>query len=979
MADSRSPESQRSGPSRALQYARPQALSSAFNRWSNGPAQDRRNGDNLLGVEHFRPASSQAESTRTLDHTTSDHLPQKTPQTAFKSVRHSLQEDPEEEGENGETPVVPRPSVLSMLDTWRRAAGIQKTSEASQTRSPRSSQTPDRSVTRSSQHAIAEAHEDGTVQPATAATGQELVSSLRGDDAEGSQQSVRGVVSSQLEEHSPRPDTRSPTPRPLGHEIIPETPHPEHSKAGLSSSEIERLMHLASRARQIFLASKVFNHWADKTARRLEREAVARRHMIRFRCFRGWCQAPDLQGPAVHRLRITTAAQKLRRAVAEHEEQLRLAALAASETRRLKTVQKVLDMWARHKAESEARLRIAQRTRIKAATQWFGRAREEVVAKEYLVEQHKRSSQDKVVRDWSHLADTGVARAAAAKKIGDFRVSFTYLATWWDQAEIKRRSEEYRRRLLVEKSSHCFTLWNLQARAQAFIWRNQYVTVNRVFDMWYRMAQEDLYQHDQVRLLSETRYKVKVSDVIAGVAAQQSEMSRLSSRASLYINATRVLAVFERAAEQNKTRHWNAIKRHLQRRYEQVSARRKQRAFFAALDSWRSAAFRAQLQTDRAKQISSARQTSEREAALSIWADACANASNREYEAQVYHAQTSLAKWSKWTEGEEQLAQQLEVMVLSDKRRLYYRNWAMSSLQQSGLGHTAAMAAEKYEREKRRRTLQKWRHHSDKGKKAVASSAFSSPQRGARTAPAERPKSAFKARPPTQRVLFASQGHDGRGQAGSIPDTPTRWTGRPLFAKSVMSPLQEADEEDAAAPVKPREEHTSASLASMLKGVKRTPMKLPWPTPDAIMSGDVIRQPRLPRIFGVMTPSTESHTQQSAFGGSEPTITGRAASYEPDQPPPSTWRRPPPLRRQSLPGGDRAGPSQSKLSRTTATAGGSTSEHTDTPAADSSVHGRSTIRPLSGVRSKIPQTTHIIRTSSPNYPKDFYENSGVKY
>jgi hypothetical protein len=207
---------------------------------------------------------------------------------------------------------------------------------------------------------------------------------------------------------------------------------------------------------------------------------------------------------------------------------------------------------------------------------------------------------------------------------------------------------------------------------------------------------------------------------------------------------------------------------------------------------------------------------------------------------------------------------------------------------------------------------------------------------------------------------------------GYIPDTPTRWTGRPLFAKSVMSPLQEADEEDVAAVVRPREEHTSASLASMLKSVKRTPMKLPWPTPDAVMSADIVRQPRLPRIFGVTTtPMSDLTGEQLQFGASEPTTTGGTTGWDPDQPPPSTWRRPPPLRRQSLNSADRVGPSQSKLSRPPINAGDSVSGPTDTPTADDSIrsHSRSTIRPLSAVRGKIPQTTHIIRTRSPTYPK----------
>ncbi|KAG5931013.1 hypothetical protein E4U60_006568, partial [Claviceps pazoutovae] len=101
----------------------------------------------------------------------------------------------------------------------------------------------------------------------------------------------------------------------------------------LSPDEHNAPLLRAARARQIFLASRILSRWADETAIRLERDAVARRHMVRFRCFNNWFQAPNSQMPRIRCLKALSAVQKLQRAVNGHAELLNLMASLTAASR----------------------------------------------------------------------------------------------------------------------------------------------------------------------------------------------------------------------------------------------------------------------------------------------------------------------------------------------------------------------------------------------------------------------------------------------------------------------------------------------------------------------------------------------------------------------------------------------------------------------------------------------------------------------
>lgn len=768
------------------------ALLSALNRWANASAENRPNGHRPLstitkaGPSWERPARPDLSD---IIEQTTDRLPAESTPLPHDYALQGVED-------TDASPVAPRPSILPILDRLGLLQKSRPESPLSQSTLP--SQVSSLPSIRDVGQPVAGFSKGGKAHLPRIVENESAIHQMPRDDTVKVSESPKqqtASIRSELDVQQPR--SQSPTQRPT-QQVIPETPLQQQDQAGLrlteSERESERLLRRACRAREIFVASKAFNHWADKTARRLEREAVARRHMIRFKCFRGWSQGPSSVDDEAQRLRATTAVQKLRRAVAEHEEQLRLAALAASQSRRVKTVVGALDKWARHKAESEVRLKLAQRSRIRAATGWLTKAHEHRGAEEHAAKQHKLHSENKAIASWAHQADIGVMRDNAAKKIGEHRVSRTCLAQWWDQAELQRRACAYHREILLDKAQHYFEQWNLQARRQAFIWRNEYVSVRKTFDIWEKSAQEDRRTQSWAARMSEVRLKVKYTDVWADTETQHQQLERLSSRACLYIRGTRTFAVFKKTVEQRQARRREAVKRHLAMRYEQVSAAKKRRRFFATLDRWRHAASVSLDQAEQARQICKARESMSRANALAVWLDESARDERRHYEAQLYHTLPTLGAWGAWSQEQEDMSVQALDMITTGKRIQFQKLWSISSLQHGGLAHTASMVAQKHQREKRNKVLHFWRLHSDKGK-GLAVTALS--QRRDRFAASDGPKTS--SRLPGQRNLIRG-GIDGRRQSTGMFETPTRWTGQALpmgslFANRPMPPVREADEE----------------------------------------------------------------------------------------------------------------------------------------------------------------------------------------
>lgn len=561
--------------------------------------------------------------------------------------------------------------------------------------------------------------------------------------------------------------------------------------------EYQRLLRRASRAREIYLASKVFNHWADRTARRLERDAVARRHMIRFRYFRSWCQTPVVREPTADQMRAAVVVRKWQRIVAQ-EKTLEAMAKAAVWAYQLKKIQQVLDRWSCLRLEHVGRQITASRSRTKAISRWMLQASNGMALDEAIKSQVGLQQQLNTIQKWQAYAAKETVLADSARRMGSVHQSFTHLKEWWDQAEIGRRATAYRHHLLMKKVDFAFDQWNLQARTQAFIWRREYLQVSRVFDRWCQRAEQDGDMSRRAENYYETQAKSRVLGCFRRFDQESSYMTLLEDRARLYLRATSLLRVFDRTVKRRQDQDKQYVKRYLMARYTQVSSAKKKRSFFAALDRWRALAAEDRKQRERALEIYSRKQNHRRMLAAEEWAKQAAIDQKRLQDARLEHAQGWLDAWREHAEDLEQRDVEAWQLWAADKQRQSLKSWSIASLQQSGQAHTALEVRKKHERERRNRILQHWRQRDD-GLENMPPGFNSQPNSVVRSLNWSRGSwRGFSGRRST-----LNRNDRGYDYANTPLETPTRWTGHPLSMSTIlppgsMAPLREADENDAA-------------------------------------------------------------------------------------------------------------------------------------------------------------------------------------
>ncbi|KAF4594486.1 centrin-binding protein Sfi1 [Ophiocordyceps camponoti-floridani] len=360
----------------------------------------------------------------------------------------------------------------------------------------------------------------------------------------------------------------------------------------ITLSQEHHLVQCASRARQIYLASKILNHWADRTAIRLEREAVARRHMIRFRCFRAWSQAPSSRLPAVDRLRASTAVQKLQRAVAYHRSGLSQSASSTAEARSAGLVQQALARWQCRISAHNSLCTSIKRTKLDTASRW----REDAWGTQALGHAATAHCADwqshMAMQKWRARADKSKLSQKVAHHIRTLCLYSNCLDTWSDCAEVKQRSSTYRQRLYLDRAAFAFYVWNLSARAQAVRWRREFLLVESAFNAWSSGAARNTGARSAAHQHHVLDSKTRVCRRLKRLQSERANLTRLHSRAQLYLHGTRLLKVFDLTVRLRKDRTKSRIRRHLMMRYTQISSSRKKRTFLAALDRWKLASER---------------------------------------------------------------------------------------------------------------------------------------------------------------------------------------------------------------------------------------------------------------------------------------------------------------------------------------------------------------------------------------------------
>ncbi|KAF4955132.1 hypothetical protein FGADI_4714 [Fusarium gaditjirri] len=562
-----------------------------------------------------------------------------------------------------------------------------------------------------------------------------------------------------------------------------------------SEREQSRLLKQATRAREIYLASKVFNHWADRTARRLERDAVARRHMIRFRYFRSWSQAPALREPTTDHMRAAVAVKKWQRIVTQ-EESLQATAIEVARAYEQRRVQRVLDIWSCHRLKHLGCQMTASRSRTGAMLKWLSQASHDKALSQAIQTQTALRFQVDAIHKWQGMSENESQLCNTARRIGDIQHSFTYLREWWDQAEISRRAVGYRRRLMIEKANLAFDEWNLRARAQAFQWRREYLQVTRMLDRWLQCAEQDADMGRRAEEFYEEQAKSTIARTFTQFKRDSSRMARLGDRAQLYLGATRLLQVFDRVIKSRRDQDKQQIKRYLMARYTQVSSARKKRNFFAAIDRWRALATEDRARGDLIQELRAHKDTQKVVLITDAWECQAGIDQRRMQEAKLQHVEGWLEAWKVYTVDLERRDTDAWQLWAADKQRQSLKYWSIASLQQSGHGHTAIEVQRKHERERRNRVLQYWRQRDDRIR-SLAPGTRPQPQ----SVPAAWPRGSWRAL--SGRRSLAIRNDKGFDYSGTQLETPTRWTGQ-LFSMSTMmppgsmAPLREADENDEA-------------------------------------------------------------------------------------------------------------------------------------------------------------------------------------
>ncbi|KAF4333564.1 RAV1 [Fusarium beomiforme] len=582
--------------------------------------------------------------------------------------------------------------------------------------------------------------------------------------------------------------------------------------------EQNRLLKQAARAREIYLASKVFNHWADRTARRLERDAVARRHMIRFRYFRLWSQAPALREPTTDHMRAAVAVRKWQRIVAQ-EKSLQAAASASARAYELRKIQRVLDLWSCHRLEHLGRQMTASRSKTRAISKWLSQAAHERAFSQAIRAQTTLRLQVDAIHKWRDGAEKESQLSNTARRIGDIQHSFAYLREWWDQTEISRRAAAYRQQLMADKVNLAFDEWNLRARAQAFQWRREYLQVARVFDRWFQCAEQDSDMGRRAEQFYEEQAKANVVRCFRQFERSSSHMTCLEDRARLYLGATKMLQVFDRTIKHRRNKDRQQVKRYLMARYTQVSSTRKKRNFFAAIDRWRVLAAEDKARGDLIQELRAHKDSQRVILITDMWQLQADSDQRRMEEARLRHAEGWLEAWKVYTIDLEQRDTEAWQLWAVDKQRQSLKSWSIASLQQSGQAHTAIEVQKKHERERRNRVLQYWRLRDEKIR-SMAPGSRPQPQ----SAPSIWPRGSWRAM--SGRRSMASRNDRGFDYSSTPMETPTRWTGQPFSMSTIlppgsMAPLREADEKGDAFSLAGDEEDVDLPASPSLRPASR--------------------------------------------------------------------------------------------------------------------------------------------------------------
>lgn len=752
------------------------------------------------------------------------------PQHVVDSTRAATETTPDSRDIETETPLLrsalSQPPLLAILDRWRTVSTGQKTRIGLPS-------------------LLSEARNVATFSDEKSQASNASKLSLQDDSPR--------EISSPRNEHQTKLSTEPNALQPV---VKNTRPLPGYSNDPLSrkqdyyNGDYTVMLHRAGRAREIYLGSKAFNHWAERTAARLEKEAVARRHMIRFRCFLGWSQAPNSRSPAVDQLRAVTAVQKLQRAVACQEEQLRAAAFAIAETHRVAIARRVISQWLCVTAQRSIQIEAAYQIKKAVASSWNNIA----VAQKRLTQSTAKYRQDlqrkSAAHRWSCKAQEAETHLTIGRHLGVVRPMFAYLGAWWEHSEVKKKADAYHANRVWTRAHAVFSHWNLSSRAQAFVCRNDYRKAINTLSDWAQATRLDRIQKRKATSLCKLSQSSAVFCQVEDCVQYTSKLENYASRARLYIMAKSFLHVLDHAYEARMASRKEELRQQLRSRYKEASSARKKRQFRSALDHWRLSARQHTSLHANAEQRRAAHGLASKLAATKKWI-AMADQNQELGEAgHKFAVHTAVRNWSTVSNELAHRESQSWDMWLQRKQRQSLKSWSISSLQGSGRAHTAAMVQQRYEGDKRTRVFQVWRHEGQRRKVPSLTDDAETPRNDQNF----NSRSSWRASSSRQ----PNRKYESTLRASYTPttllDTPTRWTSRPLAVPSSlakpMPSVKETDEQSSIAPSLSDDldvgHEQALNKATTSRGLRRSLVLRPTisvsTTPQAPLSSSTLRR-----------------------------------------------------------------------------------------------------------------------------------------
>ncbi|KAI9825757.1 MAG: hypothetical protein M1819_000475 [Sarea resinae] len=268
-----------------------------------------------------------------------------------------------------------------------------------------------------------------------------------------------------------------------------------HEKRERDETErfFQKLEQRAGRARDLFLATKAFTHWAQCASVEVQRTSIARRHILRTRYFNAWRDITAVNELKVRRQGLSKFFNVWRSKTAD---------VVANSVRAIdhyeqQTIKKTYWEWFWRFCESRAPEWWAARAKPKFFQKWMGALREQRMTEEWVEvvrEQHvkkdvlnkwrnltveRQSMEQKAEEfrrkqlmkrlsgDWNKMAHLEPLAAQITRKVNERRVR-SYFNVWITHTGMERQAASINFLRLLRKS---WTDWNDHLRARSIITR----------------------------------------------------------------------------------------------------------------------------------------------------------------------------------------------------------------------------------------------------------------------------------------------------------------------------------------------------------------------------------------------------------------------------------------------------------------------------------------------------------------------------